>query len=109
REDVEPRREHRFRQARRLLEVIAGRNRHDERFQRNAVLRIAAAVDERAHPVAGLAARHAGADRDDLARRLEARDVGGVLWPVAPLALTAIVTIDTRVRYLDQHLAGRGP
>jgi len=76
-----------------------------------AVFRVPAARDERAHTLADEGSRSLYPDGDHLARDLQARDVGGAgRRRVSPLSLQQVRIVDPRGGHANQHVAacGRG-
>ena len=103
-EYVKPCRHQRFHQPGGVLHVKPCGYGHGHFLQRDAVLRVAAAIHQRAHCVARLAARHSCADSDNFARHFQPRYIGRTLGAKATVALAAVVTIDACISHLDQHL-----
>ena len=107
-EHVVPYREEGLGHRARVHHVEACRNGQRDGLLGNAVLGVAAAVDERAHLVAELPARDARADGCHLAGDLEAgqRRVAR-RRRIEPGALHEVGTVDAGRGHLDQDLAGR--
>jgi hypothetical protein len=78
-------------------------------FVREAILRIAAADDQRHHHVAVLPARHVRAECDNFAGDFKTRNIRGA-WRrrVKAHALHDVRPVDACGRDFDQYLASRG-
>jgi hypothetical protein len=105
-EEVGPDGEEGFRQRRRLHRVVAAREGQRLGRRHGAILRIAAAIGERAdliaHPIGG----DALAERHDLAGDLQAEDGAGIgRRRIVALALQHVRPVDARRRDANEDLA----